>query len=384
MAGRRGHGEGSIYQRESDGKWCAVVDLGYINGTRKRKVIYGDTRKEVAEKLKVVLREQQQGLPVATERQTLAQFFTKWLEDTIAPNRRAKTYRSYEQMARCHILPMLGRIQLARLEPQQVQALLTQKQAEGLSPRTVAYIRAILRQALNRALKWGLVARNVATLVDPPTVEQFKIRPLNPTQAGQLLEAARGDRLEALYRVALSLGLRQGEALGLRWEDVDLEGRVLHVRVALQAVKGKLELVEPKTDNARRTLPLPAALAASLKVHRARQLEERLKAGGAWQDWGLVFTTRNGTPIHPRNLVRAFHALLQRAGMEAMRFHDLRHSCLSLLAAQGIPARMAMEIAGHSDIRLTQNVYTHVYDDAKRQAADVMDRLFPEMAAGAD
>ncbi len=265
-----------------------------------------------------------------------------------------------------------------------MQALLNRKLAEGLSPRTVAYIRAILRQALNRALKWGLVLRNVATLVEPPKVERFKIQPLTKEQADRLLAAAKGDRLESLYRVALSLGLRQGEALGLRWEDVDLERRVLHIRVALQAAKGKLSLVEPKTDNAQRTLPLPAALGSALKAHRTRQLEERLKVGTAWQEHGLVFCTSVGTPIHPRNCVRSFHALRKRAGMEHLRFHDLRHSCLSLLAAQGISARMAMEIAGHSDIRLTQNVYTHVYDDAKRQAADVMDRLFPEMAAGAD
>lgn len=377
MAGRRGHGEGSIYQRESDGKWCTAVDLGYGDDKRKRKVIYGKTRKEVAEKLKVALRDQQQELPVAVERQTVAQFFERWLADTIAPNRRAKTYRSYEQIARCHLIPDLGRVQLAKLEPQQVQALLKRKQAEGLSSRTVAYIRAVLRQALNQALRWGLVARNVAALVEPPKVEHFRITPLSPAQATAVLETAKGERLEAVYRVALSLGLRQGEALGLRWEDIDLEGRTLRVTVALQAVNGTLTLVAPKTDNARRTLPLPLALVAALRAHRARQAEERLKLGEHWHDHGLVFCTRFGTPIHPRNLVRSFHSLRERAGVPHLRFHDLRHSCLSLLAAQGIPARVAMEIAGHSDIRLTQNVYTHVYDEAKQQAAEAMDRLFP-------
>ena len=198
MSGRRGQGEGSIYQRESDGRWCTAVDLGWVDGKRKRKVIYGKTRKEVAEKLKVVLRDQQQGLPVAMERQTVGQFLARWLADTIAPNRRAKTHRSYEQIARCHIVPDLGRIQLAKLEPQQVQALLRRKQEAGLSPRTVAYIRAVLRQALNQALRWGLVARNVATLAEPPKVERFEIRPLSPAQATALLDAARGDRLEEL------------------------------------------------------------------------------------------------------------------------------------------------------------------------------------------
>lgn len=327
-----------------------------------------------------MLREQQQGLPVAVARQTLAQFLDHWLSDTIAPNRRAKTYRSYEQIARCHLVPDLGKVQLAQLEPQQVQALLKRKQAEGLSPRTVAYVRAVLRQALNQALRWGLVARNVAMLVEPPRVERFAIRPLSSSEATKLLETVRGDRLEALYRVALSLGLRQGEALGLRWQDIDLDARTLRVAVAPQAANGALTLVEPKTENARRTLSLPLALVTALKAHRAGQAAERLKLGASWQDHGLVFCTRSGTPIHPRNLIRAFQTVRERAGLPPMRFHDLRHSCLSLLAAQGIPARVAMAIAGHSDIRLTQNVYTHVYDEAKRQAADAMDRLFPGAA----
>jgi integrase len=380
MTGRRGHNEGSIYQR-ADGKWCAAISVGYADGKPKRKVIYGKTRKEVAEKLKVALRDQQQGLPVAVERQTVGQFLDRWLTDTIAPNRRPKTYRSYEQMTRCHIAPALGHIQLAKLEPQQVQALLKRKQDEGLSPRTVAYTRAVLRQALNQALKWGLVARNVATLVEPPKVERFEIKPLAPTDANRLLDAARDDRLEALYRVALSLGLRQAEALGLRWEDIDLDKRTLRVSKALQVIKGEMQLVEPKTASARRILPLPSALVAALKAHRARQAAERLKMGEAWQDHDLVFCTRVGTPIHPRNLIRSFQALRERAGLPPMRFHDLRHSCLSLLAAQGVPARVAQEIAGHSDLRLTLSVYTHVYDEAKQQVADVMDKLFPSTSA---
>ncbi len=384
MVGRRGHGEGSIYQRESDGKWCTSVDLGWADGRRKRKVIYGKTRKDVAEKLTVALRDQQRGLPVAVERQTVGACVETWLAETIRPNRRPQTYRSYEQIARCHLIPTLGPIQLTKLEPARVQALLNGKLAAGLAPRTVAYIRAVLRQALGQALKWGQVPRNVATLVEPPRAERFEIRPLDRDEAAQLLAAARGDRLEALYRVALSLGLRQGEALGLRWEDIDLAGRTLRVARALQAVRGALTLVEPKTKGSRRSLPLPRALVGALREHRARQDAERLALGAAWQERGLVFCTRVGTPIHPRNLVRSFHALRKRAGLPPLRFHDLRHSCLSLLAAQGIPARVAMEIAGHSDIRLTQNVYTHVYDEAKRQAADAIDRLFPESSEAGD
>lgn len=212
MGTRRGHGEGSIYQRQ-DGRWCTAVDLGYVNGKRKRKVIYGKTRKDVAEQLKVVLRDKQQGIPVVTERQTVDQFLTCWLADVVAP----KTHHSYSEIVRLHLVPTLGKTPLTKLSPQDVQSLLSSKLADGLSPRTVAYIRNVLSMALGQALKWGLVARNVATLVTAPRVERTAIKPLTHSQSRTLLQAAQGDRLEALYRVALSLGLRRGEVLALRW-----------------------------------------------------------------------------------------------------------------------------------------------------------------------
>jgi integrase len=185
--------------------------------------------------------------------------------------------------------------------------------------------------------------------------------------------------MEALYVVALSLGLRRGEALGLRWEDVDLDTRTLRIEVSMGVVGGKLTLGEPKSATSRRTLPIPASLVTALRAHAIRQMEERLVVGSRWQDTGYVFTSTVGTPIHPGNLMKSFHALLDRAGLPRIRFHDLCHSCASLLAAQGVPARVAMEVLGHADIRITQNIYTHVFDEAKQQAADAMDRLFGDV-----
>ena len=254
----------------------------------------------------------------------------------------------------------------------------------GLSPRTVQYARAVLRKALNQALRWGLVPRNVATLVDPPRSKRHEIVFFAPDQANAFLDTARGDRLEALYRVALSLGLRQGEALGLRWEDVDLERGVLRVRVALQRIDGVPQLVEPKTPRSHRTIALPRPLAAHLRAHRTRQITERL-ACPRWQDWDLVFPSSVGTPLSPQNLTKRYKALLRDAGLPAMRFHDLRHSCASLLLAQGVPARVVMETLGHSQIGLTLNTYAHVMPELQRQAAEAMERLFPaDSAAGAD
>jgi len=189
------------------------------------------------------------------------------------------------------------------------------------------------------------------------------------------LKAIKGDRLEALFSVALSLGLRQGEALGLRLQDIDFEARTLRVNYAIQRIEGKLQMVEPKTEGSRRALPLTETILSALRSHRSRQLEERLSLGSHWQETGLVFTSTIGTPLDHRNVVRKFHALLEKAKLPRFRFHDLRHSCASLLIAQGVPARTVMEILGHSQISLTMNTYAHVMPAMKMEAIDLMESI---------
>lgn len=197
---------------------------------------------------------------------------------------------------------------------------------------------------------------------------------LAPVEAKQLLAAAEDDRLGALYSVALALGLRQGEALGLSWEDVDFESRRLHIRHGLQRIAGELRLVEPKTRQSRRTIALPLVVIDALQHHKARQSQDRLLAGTRWHETGLVFTSTIGTPIEVGNLRRSFWRLLDKAGLPRMRFHDLRHSCASLLLVQGVSARVVMETLGHSNISITMDTYTHVLPELQRQAADAMDR----------
>ena len=198
MAKRRGHGEGGIYQRESDGKWCASVDLGFVNGKRRRKVIYGKTRKEVADKLKALHRDQAAGLNIAPEQQTIAQFLETWLAQTVKIRNRDGTYENYRQIIRSHILPSIGAYQLARLTPEQVQEMLNQLTERGLAPRTVRNVRAVLRDALNQAVKRRRIPFNVAALVEIPRAEKPRIEPLTPEQARALLVAVRSDPLEAL------------------------------------------------------------------------------------------------------------------------------------------------------------------------------------------
>ena len=239
------------------------------------------------------------------------------------------------------------------------------------------YALAVLRRALGQAVRWGRLPRNVALLVTPPAAVWHEQAALTPEHGRTLLAAARGDRLEALYRVALTLGLRLGEVLGLRWVDVDLAAGTLRVTQTVQRIGGQLVFGEPKTRRSRRTLPLPTMLKQSLADHRERQCAARERAGGAWSGSGLVFTTRLGTPLEPRNVVRSFKALLRRAGLPDIRFHDLRHTCASLLVATGHHPRVVMETLGHSQIGITMDIYAHVYAGALRAVAETMDTLLP-------
>lgn len=308
-------------------------------------------------------------------RVTVGQFLARWLEDTARPAVRASTFDSYASYVSKHLIPDLGKVKLAALTPAQVQAMLSKKRAAGLSPRIQQNIRAILRRALGQAMTWGMVGRNVATLIHPPRMVRHEIQPLTPEHACQFLAAVSGDRLEARYTVAVSLGLRQGEALGLRWQDIDLDAGVMRVNMALQRTVGEYRQVEPKTEKSRRVLPLPHAAVAALKTQRMKQLEERVASMVWGNTWGLVFTTDAGFPLEGTSVTHRFPKILERAGLPKARFHDLRHTCASLLLAQGLSLREIMEVLGHSQISLTANLYSHVMPTALRNAADRMDDI---------
>jgi len=382
---QRGHGEGGIRQRP-DGTWEARVSDGMKPDkdgklVRARRSIYGKTRAEVAAKLKVALREQQQGLPAPSERLTVGVFLTTYLT-TIRPVVRPSTYRSYEQNIRLYLIPTLGRRRLAKLTPQDVQAFLDAKAKEKtrtgkpFSESSLRLMRAVLRQALGQAEAWDQLPRNVAKLARPPKGARRRAQILTAAQATTLLTAIRGDRLETLYRVALALGLRQGEALGLRWEHVDLEEGTLVVCEAMQRVQGEgLVVVEPKSDAGMRTIKLPQFLVDQLRAHRQRQDAQRREAT-RWEDRDLVFCTRYGTPFDGPNVTRYFQRHLNRVGLPHLRFHDLRHSAISFLAAAGVPLEVAQRIAGHSDARLTANVYRHILPEEHDRAAEAMERRF--------
>lgn len=377
---RRGAGEGNIYRR-ADGRWVARLHLGYAGGRRLRKHFYAATRREAQDKLARAQHDQHLGLPVGLDgRQTLESFLHQWLRDVVKGSVRPSTYTSYELHVRLHIIPELGRHPLARLSAQQVQALLNRKLAEGLSPRSVHHLRAVLRRALQQAMEWDLVPRNVATLVHPPRVPAREAPHMSPDELGRFLAVARSDRLYPLYVLTAAVGLRQGEALGLGWSDVDLDKGQLSVRHTLQRIDSRLALVEPKSARSRRTIPMPGSIAAELRAHRLRQKEERLWMGSRWRDRDFVFTSTIGTPLDGTNVTHQFQRLLREAGLRALRFHDLRHTAASLMLQQGVPARVVMEILGHSQISLTLNTYSHVIPTLMENAAARMEALLDSVA----
>ena len=382
-AGRRGRNEGNIYKR-ADGRWTARLHLGYdLNGRRVRKSYYGRTRQEVQEALTRGLSEVASGAgPRRDERETVTEFLASWLRNTVEPSARPSTFRTYEYLIRVHIAPALGRNFLTKLDVREVQAFLNAKASEGLSPQTVGHMRAVLRAALNDALRWGLIHRNAASLADPPRIPRKAVIAMSPEDARRIVVAVQGDRLEAVYVLALASGLRQGEVLGLHWSDVDLDSRTLTVQGALQRVGGRLVVVEPKTERSRRKVALPNVAVDALRSHRVRQLNERLVAGTGWQGSDLIFTTAMGNPLDGVNVTHHLHSLMRASGLPEIRFHDLRHGCASLLLAQGVHPRVVMEVLGHSQIALTMNTYSHVIPSLQTDAAERLDAALSGLATG--
>jgi integrase len=376
VATRRGHGEGSIYKRKVDGKvvgYIAMLDMGYVDGRRKRRAIYGKTRKDVSDRLDAEKARLKAGMVATGKSQTVEQYLTTWLNVWAKPKVRPATFTTYEMYVRRHLIPCLGRIQLDKLTADHVQDMLNRKGAE-LSPRSVSHLRAILRTALNRALKTGLVVRNVAALAEPPKVTHEEMHFLTAEQARHLIDLADEDH-QALYRVALNMGLRRGELLGLRWSDVKFDRNELTVNYALLTIDGKPVLVEPKTTKSRRTLTMSPSVAEALRSHKARQNAERLRLGDKWIDMDLVFCGAHGLPLDGSALTKGFQRFLMASKLPKIRFHDLRHTCASLLLSRGTPIHDVAAQLGHSTPSLVLTTYGHAMPKAGSQVAATMESV---------
>jgi integrase len=374
--GKRGQNEGSIFKR-ANGKWAGAVTIPGSGG--KRKWFSGDTQRAVREQVTAARAALDRGESLAAGKETVGEFLERWLRDVVEPHRAPKTYLRYAGLVRRNIAPGIGAIPLAKLRPQDVQRLIREQGAGELAgkPASVQRVREVLRNALNQALRWELVGKNAAALVEQPRYERPEVEPFTPEEARRFLAAAAGDRQSGVFVVAMALGLRQAEVLGLRWSALDLAAGTLRVEVQLHVGKAGPELRELKTRRSRRTLLIPDVVRRALAAERAKQHDAALAAGERWQGnaLGLVFTTTIGTPLGARNVYRSYQRLIVAAGLRHQRFHDLRHFCGSMLAARRVPERQVMEILGHADVRTTQNYYIHVRTEEQRGAVAEMDEL---------
>jgi integrase len=399
MRKRRGRGEGSVFQRK-DGAWCGVVTIGYdATGKRRRRYIYGATKAETLERLTRLQHAKFTGELGEPTRFTVAAYLRHWLETAARPAIRESTYTSYATLIRVHIIPCIGGVALSKLAPVHLEHWLADMEKARASARRQQMAYRVLSQALRRAVRLSLVPRNVCHAVTCPRPPKKTVESLTPEQAHKLLQAVRGDRLEALYVLATTTGMREGELFGLQPDDLDLKNGRLFVRQQLSEVGSRLWLAPPKTAKARREIRLPELAMHALHEHRKRMLAE-----GHWGTDGLVFCDTAGGPLRKSNFLRReWHRQLERAGLFRVEpfidprtgqtiidpdtgvsktkkvfapFHVTRHTAATLLLKQGVHPRVVQEILGHSSIAVTMDNYSHVLPSMGAEAAAKMDALF--------
>ena len=372
MAKKRGNGEGSVYRRK-DGRWVGQY-LVYLPSGPKYRYIYAKTRKEAAQKLTKAMADRNGGIVFDDEKLTVSDFLDVWLCDCAKAAVRVSTFERYRSIADLHISPALGRLRLKSLTPAHVQGFYRGRLDSGLSPATVQKIHVVLHKALSQAVRWSLVPRNVTEAATAPRPSPKEMHPLSAEEARKLLEAARGDRLEALWVLAVHTGMRQGELLALKWTDVDLEAGKISVRRTLTREGGHYTLGEPKTKRSRRTVKLTGAAAEALRSHLSRQMADMERLGALYRDQGLVFTTDSGAPLNPSNVRnRNLRRLLPRAELPPIRFHDLRHTCATLLLSKNVHPKIVQEILGHATVAITLDTYSHVLPGMGDQAASALE-----------
>ena len=374
--GRRGKGEGSIYRRR-DGQWVRSIDLGLQGGRRRRKAVYGKTQREVRDKLRALQHTLEAGVLPAPANLTVGRFLEDWLERFLPGTVSPRTEAIYRNVVTRYLGPTVGTVRLRQLSPAHVSDMLSTLEAQGYAPETRRIARAVLRRALRRAEQEGFLSRNVAAIADGVKIPHREGRTLTPDQAKTFLRAVQGDRLEAAYVVALALGLRRGELLGISWNDVELDGAMPLVRIRRQLVRHSGQgvlLADLKTAGSRRTLHLSPSIVDLLRSHRARQGAEA-RATRIWRnDAGLVFTSTIGTPLDPEAFGRTVPGICKQAGLGHWSIHELRHSCASLLLAMGVPLEVVSDTLGHASIRVTMDVYGHLLAPSRMQAAEAMSR----------
>ena len=374
-----GNGTGTVYpRRNKDGKITSYRG-SYFTADGRRRYVSGKNKSEAQRALRQAMEDADRGLIFDADNLRMGEYLDRWLSDSVRDTVKATTFERYEQITRLHLKPTLGRVKLKTLTPAHVRGLYREKLEAGLSARTVRYIHTTLHKALKQAVMDGLIPRNVTEAVKPPQPTREEMHPLTPEQAKVLLQTAHEtrDRLEALYVLAIHTGLHQGELLVLRWDDVDLEDGSLQVRRTLAITKSGLVFSFPKTTGSRRSVKLTSKATKALKSHLERQLAEIDRVGSLWNPGdadGLIFASETGEPLDRRAVTKQkFKPLLRRAGLPEIRFHDLRHTCATLLLTRNVNPKIVSEMLGHATIAITLDTYSHVLPNMRDQAAAAME-----------
>jgi integrase len=372
----RANGDGDVFPRKNNAGRITSYRGAYVGLDGKRRYVSGKTKEEARRNLRRARGDAERGLVFDADNLQVGEYLDRWLSDSVRDTVKATTFERYEQIARLHLKPSLGRVKLKGLTPAHVRGLYREKLEAGSSARTVRYMHTTLHKALKQAVMDGLIPRNATEAVTPPQSSREEMCPLTPEQAKLLLQVAHeaGDRLAALYVLAIHTGLRQGELLGLKWDDVNLEDGSLQVRRTLAITKNGPVLTPPKTTGSRRSVKLTSKAIEALKRHLERQLGEIDRIGSLWSENGLIFASEKGEPINRHNLTRrSFKPLLKRAGLPQIRFHDLRHTCATLLLTRNVNVKIVSEMLGHSTIAITLDIYSHVLPNMRDQAAAAME-----------
>ncbi|HSH62221.1 MAG TPA: site-specific integrase [Acidimicrobiales bacterium] len=384
------------YTVKKGNRYYAVVYEGIdpTTGKERRRWYPAGTRKSEADKLVTALvKRHNDGDYRAPEKTTLGAYLTeRWLPAQRS-QLKATTFDSYRRTIELHVLPTLGNVTLTRLGPEDLDALYgrllesgrrnNSGAGAGLSPASVRYVHRILRKALGDAVRKGRLIRNPASLADPPkrstaNVRQPEMHVWSASQLQTFLGSLVDERFSPAFVLAAHTGMRRGEVAGLRWADVDLAAKLIHIRQAATVVAYELRIDDVKTSNGRRTIDIDGDVVLALQAWRRKHAEERHLLGGAYDDYDLVFARPDGTPTHPELLSRTFERLVARSGLPTIRLHDLRHTHASLLLKAGVPIKVVSERLGHATPSFTLDVYSWVLPGMQAEAASV----FAELVSG--
>ena len=367
-------------ERRGKGSWRITVELApdpVIHRRRKRTFTIHGTKKEAGRALTEALRLRDQGIDIAPNRITVAEYLERWLSDYAEPNVAPSTLQRYQQICR-RLAEHLGALRLQALRPAHIQTTYSRLRENALAPRTVLHHHRVLKEALRHAVGWQLLERSPADAVSAPRPERVEMRALDADEVERLVNACEDDDLRRLVFVAVSTGLRLGELLGLRWVDLDLEAGTAAVRRTSQYLgPDGVKLRAPKTARSRRTISLSPSTVVVLREHRVAQNERRLRMGPSYGDQGVVFAGHDGRLVAPYSASAEFRKVVRRLGLTGFRFHDLRHTSATLALQAGVPAKVVSERLGHASVAFTLDTYAHVLPDQQRQAADLMDSLLP-------